>query len=116
MDDDCALDLHRIADAIDAHVRLTNGPGASDRNWALRLYTARLLASAGRMREAAEHALAAGTLQPTWLEPGLLAVEYQLELGDKEAARRTLAELRRRDDGRVELYTRLIEAYERRLE
>jgi len=110
------VDLDRIADVVNQHVRATEGPGQSDRNWELRLYTARLLASLDRKREAIEHALAAGELQPTWLEPGLLALEYQLDLDDKEGARLTLAELRRRDDATVELYTRLIEAYERRLE
>jgi tetratricopeptide (TPR) repeat protein len=110
-----SVDLARVADAIEEHVSKTSGAGRSGRNWALRIHTARLLAHLGRRREAARHALAAAALQPTWLEPGLLAVEYQLELEDWQGARRTLAELRRRDDGRVELYTRLIDAYERRL-
>jgi tetratricopeptide (TPR) repeat protein len=110
------LDLERIADVVGEHVRVTSGPGDNGRNWALRLYTAKLLAILGRKREAVEHALAAAALQPTWLEPGLLAIEYQLELGDQEGARRTLAELRRRDDGRVKLYTQLIDTYRRRLE
>jgi hypothetical protein len=43
-------------------------------------------------------------------------VGYQLQLGDRDGARRTLADLKRRDDGRVALYTRLIHIYERRLE
>jgi protein O-mannosyl-transferase len=109
------VDLARIADAVDADVRRSSGPGESGRNWALRVYTARLLALLGRRREAVEHALAAAALKPTWLEPGLLAIDYQLQLGDREGARRTLAELERRDDGRVDLYTRLIEAYARKL-
>jgi len=108
--------LPRIANAVDDDVSVTSGVGASDRNWALRIYTARLLALIGRRREAVEHALAAAALRPTWVEPGLLAIEYQLQLGDRDGARRTLAELLKRDDGRVELYTRLIESYERRLE
>jgi hypothetical protein len=82
----------------------------------LRIYTARLLALLGRKREAVEHALVATALEPSWLEPGLLAIEYQLQLGDREGARRTLAELKRRDDGRVALYTRLIHTYEQRLD
>jgi tetratricopeptide (TPR) repeat protein len=110
------VDLQHIAGIVDDHVRATRGPGDSDRNWALRLYTARLLSTLDRTSEALEHALAAAELRPTWLEPGLLALEYQLELGDKAGARRTLAELQRRDDGRVKLYTRLIDAYQRRLE
>ena len=109
------VDLNRVADVLDSHVRVTKGAGESNRNWALRLYTARLLALLGRKRRAIEHALAAGELQPTWLEPGLLAVEYQLALDDTEGARRTLAELRKRDDASVALYTRLIEAYQQRL-
>jgi tetratricopeptide (TPR) repeat protein len=113
----CAsVDLARIAEKIHRDVSATSGPGESDRNWSLRVYTARLLALLGRRREAVEHALVAADLQPTWLEPGLLALEYQLQLGDREGARRTLAELKRRDKGRVALYTRLIEDYARRLE
>jgi tetratricopeptide (TPR) repeat protein len=113
----CAgVDLPRIADKIHRDVSATSGPGDSDRNWSLRVYTARLLALLGRTREAAEHALIAVELEPTWLEPGLLALEYQLQLGDKEGARRTLAELKRRDKGRVALYTRLIGDYARQLE
>ncbi len=110
------VDVVRIADVVDGHVGVTSGGGENDRNWALRLYTARLLALLDRKREAVEHALVAAELQSTWLEPGLLAIEYQLQLDDREGARRTLAELRRRDKGRVKLYTRLIEAYQRRLE
>ncbi len=110
------VDLERVADVVSDHVSRTDGRGDSDRNWALRVHAARLLAALGRKRQAVEHALAAGELQPTWLEPGLLAIEYQLALGDLEGARRTLAELKKRDDGRVELYTQLIEGYERRLE
>jgi tetratricopeptide (TPR) repeat protein len=114
---DCSnLDLARIANAVDDDVALTSGAGGSDRNWALRIYTARLLALLGRQREAVEHALVAMALEPTWLEPGLLTIEYQLQLGDRESARHTLAELQRRDDGRVALYTHLIEAYAKRLE
>lgn len=113
----CAnLDLARIANVVHAHVSMTEGAGENDRNWALRIYTARLLALLGRNREAVEHALVATALEPSWLEPGLLAIEYQLQLGDREGARRTLAELKRRDDGRVELYTRLIHTYEQRLD
>ena len=111
-----SVDLARVAEKIHRDVGATEGPGESDRNWSLRVYTARLLALLGRRREAVEHALVASELQPTWLEPGLLALEYQLQLGDKEGARRTLAELKRRDKGRVALYTRLIEDYARRLE
>ena len=110
------VDLMRIADVVVDDVRVTSDAGKNDRNWALRLYTARLFALLGRRREAVEHALVAAELQPTWLEPGLLAIEYQLQLDDRKGARRTLAELRRRDNGRVQLYTRLIEAYQRRLE
>lgn len=110
------VDLERVASLVSDHVSRIDGPGESGRNWALRLYTATLLAAVGRKRDAVEHALAAGELQPTWLEPGLLAIEYQLDLGDLAGARRTLAELKRRDDGRVELYTRLIAGYEKRLE
>jgi hypothetical protein len=62
-----------------------------------------------------QHALAVAELKPTWLEPGLLAIEYQIRLEDWDGARRTLAELRRRDDGRVGLYTRLIADYAQRL-
>jgi len=110
------VDLVRIANVVDSDVRATSGAGASGRNWALRIYTARLLALVGRKREAVEHALAAADLQPTWLEPVLLAIEYQLQLGDRQGARRTLAELKRLDDGRVQLYTRLIDAYQQRIE
>lgn len=114
---ECAsVDLARVARAVDAHVSSTHGKGQNGRNWALRIHTARLLAQLGELHKAAEHALVAAELQPTWLEPGLLAVDYQLQLQDRDGARRTLAELRRRDDGRVQLYTRLIESYERRLE
>ncbi len=109
------VDLARIADVVHAHVSATKGAGLNDRNWALRVYTARLLALVGREREAVEHALVAAQLQPTWLEPGLLAIGYQLQLGDRDGARSTLADLKGRDDGKVALYTRLIEVYERRL-
>ena len=113
----CAgVDLPRIADKIHRDVEATRGPGASGRNVFLRMYTARLLALLGRRREAIRHALVAAELEPTWLEPGLLALEYQLQLGDREGAERTLAELRRRDRGTVALYTRLVDAYARRLE
>lgn len=114
---DCrGVDLVRIANAVDDDVSDTRGAGENDRNWALRLYTARLLAVLGRKREAVEHALVAAALQPTWLEPGLVAIEYQLQLEDREGARRTLADLQKRDNGRVELYTRLIKSYARRLQ
>ncbi|TDJ19971.1 MAG: hypothetical protein E2O65_02960 [Gammaproteobacteria bacterium] len=109
------LDLARIADVVHTHVSATRGVGSNDRNWALRVYTAKLLALVGRQREGVEHALVAAALRPTWLEPGLLAIGYQLQLGDRDGARRTLADLKSRDDGRVALYTRLIEVYERRL-
>ena len=113
---DCRnLDLPRIAHILHTHVSDTEGVGSNDRNWALRVYTARLLALVGREREAVEHALVAAQLQPTWLEPGLLAIGYQLQLGDRDGARSTLADLKGRDDGKVALYTRLIEVYERRL-
>ena len=109
------VDLARIADIVHRQVSATRGAGQSNRNWALRLYTARLLALLDRKREAVEHALVAAQLQPTWLEPGLLAIEYQLQLGDRDGARHTLAELKRRNNGRVELYTRLIDTYDGRL-
>lgn len=113
----CAsVDLARVAGKIHRDVAATRGSGENGRNWSLRMYAARLLALLGRRREAVEHALVAAQLQPTWLEPGLLALEYQLQLGDREGARRTLAELRRRDRGQVALYTRLIQDYGRRLE
>lgn len=113
----CAnLDLGLIAGALHDDVGATRGDGDNKRNWALRIYTAKLLAHVGRFRDAVEHALVASSLQPTWLEPGLLAIEFQLALGDEQGARRTLAELERRDDGRVALSTRLIDAYKRRLE
>lgn len=113
---ECAnLDLERIAGVLHGDVRGTQGPGESDRNWTLRIYTARLLAHVGRHRDALEHALAASRLKPAWLEPRLLVIEYQIALGDVEAARRTLGDLKRRDDGTVELYTRLIRSYEKRL-
>ncbi len=110
------MDLARIAEVVHAHVNATRGAGLNDRNGAVRVYTARLLALVGRQREAVEHALVAAELRPTWLEPGLLAVGYQLQLGDRDGARRTLADLKGRDDGRVALYTRLIDVYGRRLE
>jgi protein O-mannosyl-transferase len=110
------VDLVRIVNVVDDDVRVTSGTGENGRNWALRLYTARLLALVGRKREAVVHALVAAELQPTWLEPGLLAIEYQLQLEDRQGARRTLAELKRRDNRRVQLYTRLIDTYQRRLE
>jgi tetratricopeptide (TPR) repeat protein len=110
------VDLVRIANAVDADVRVTRGTGENDRNWALRLYTAKLLALLGRLHESVEHALVAAQLQPTWLEPGLIAIQYQLQLGDRDGARRTLSDLQKRDNGRVELYTRLIKSYEERLE
>ncbi len=110
------VDLPRIADVVHAQVSATRGAGLNGRNWALRVYTAKLLALVGREREAVEHALVAAELRPTWLEPGLLAVGYQLQLGDRDGARHTLADLKRRDDGHVALYTRLINVYEGRLE
>ena len=79
------------------------------------MYTARLLALLGRKREAVEHALIAAALRPSWIEPALLAMEYQIELQDWEGARRTLVELRKRNIGRVALYGQLIDAYEQRL-
>jgi len=109
-------DMPRIAAAVAGHVGNTRGAGASNRNWALRMYTARLLASVGRKRAALEHALVAAELRPDWIEPALLAMEYQLELQDWEGARRTLVELRKRDTGRVALYGQLIDVYERRLQ
>ena len=108
-------DLPRIANTVAGHVDNTSGGGASNRNWALRMYTARLLALLGRKREAVEHALIAAALRPTWIEPTLLAMEYQIELHDWEGARRTLVELRKRNIGRVALYGQLIDAYEQRL-
>ena len=114
---DCRnVDLARVADVVHTHVSDTKGVGSHDKNWALRVYTAKLLELMGRRREALEHALVAAELRPTWLEPGLLALGYQLQLGEREGARRTLADLKSRDDGRVALYTRLIDIYERRLE
>jgi hypothetical protein len=113
----CAnVDLERVADTVSAHVSATRGPGESGRNGALHLYTAQLLAAIGRERDALTHALAAAELEPKWLEPGLLAIRYQLDLGDLEGARRTLEALERRDDGTIGLYTRLIESYRRRLD
>jgi len=113
----CAnVDLARVADRISTDVSRTRGIGESGRNGALHLYTAQLLAALGRTHDAVTHALAASALEPTWLEPGLLAIEYQLELGDLEGARRTLEALEERDDGNVTLYTRLIETYRRRLD
>ncbi|MDX1432472.1 MAG: hypothetical protein R3286_08480 [Gammaproteobacteria bacterium] len=113
----CAeVDLERVAEALSAHVSQVRGRGESGRNGALHLYTAQLLAAVGRRREALAHALAAAESEPSWLEPGLLAIEFQLELGDLQGARRTLEELERRDDGTIGLYTRLIESYRRRLE
>jgi tetratricopeptide (TPR) repeat protein len=109
------IDLARVANTVDDDVSVLKGIGESDRNWALRLYTAKLLALVGRPRKAVQHALAVAELKPTWLEPGLLAIEYQIRLEDWDGARRTLAELRRRDDGRVGLYTRLIADYAQRL-
>ena len=94
----------------------TRGAGLNDRNWASRVYTAKLLALIGREREAVEHALVAAELRPTWLEPGLLAIGYQLQLGDRDGARRILADLKRSDDGQVALYARLIDVCQRRLE
>lgn len=111
-----SIDVALVADKVHRDVSATTGPGGSGRNWSLRLHTARMLGLLGRTREAVEHALVAMALQPTWLEPGLIAIEYQLQMGDRDAAGQTLAELRRRDDGRVALYSRLIEDYARRLE
>jgi tetratricopeptide (TPR) repeat protein len=114
---DCRhVDLARVADIVDDDVSMTGGGGESDRNWALRIYTAKLLALLGRRHEAVEHALVAMALKPTWLEPGLVAIEYQVALEDWDGARRTLAELKRRDNGKIALYTKLIDGYQRRLE
>jgi hypothetical protein len=114
---DCRnVDLPRLVDIIADDVGITRGGGESGRNWALRIYTAKLLALVDRRREAVEHALVAAALKPTWMEPGLVAIEYQIALEDWEGARRTLAELKRRDNGRVALYTELIGIYGRRLE
>lgn len=109
-------DVSRIATAVAGHVSNTHGAGAGNRNGALRIYTARLLASVGRERAALEHALVAADLRPTWIEPALLAMEYQIELQDWDGARRTLVELKKRNIGRVALYGQLIDAYERRLQ
>jgi tetratricopeptide (TPR) repeat protein len=110
------VDLVRIANVIDKDVGASSGAGKYGRNWALRMYTARLLALLGRTRAALEHALVAMALRPTWIEPALLAIEYQFALSDREGAGRTLAEIKKRSDGRVGLYAHLIDAYERRLE
>jgi tetratricopeptide (TPR) repeat protein len=110
------MDLVRIANVIDEDVGTSSGAGKHGRNWALRMYAARLLALLGRKRAALEHALVAMALRPTWIEPALLAIEYQFALYDREGAGRTLAEIKKRNLGRVGLYAQLIDAYERRLE
>jgi hypothetical protein len=109
------LDLARIVGALHQDVRALEGAGVRGRNWALKLHAARLLALEGRRREAVAPLQAAAALRPGWLEPGLLALRYQLEMGDVEGARRTLAELKRQDRGTLRLHTRLIEEFERRL-
>ena len=110
------LNLPRIASTVAGRVSKTSGTGASNRNWALRMYTAKLLALVGRERAALEHALMAAALRPTWIEPALLAMEYQIALQDWQGARLTLVELKKRNSGRVALYDQLIDAYERRLQ
>ena len=109
------LDVPRIADALHRQLGLDQGPGLYGQRWLLHTRTASLLASASRVRDALLHLDTASRLKPDRLEPGLLAVGHRLALGDVEDARATLADLRRRDRGRVDGHTRLIAEYERRL-
>ena len=110
------LDRVRIADALHRALGTEQGPGARGNNWLLHTHAARLLASAGRQRDALEHLDLASRLEPERLEAGLLALRYRLELGELEQARRNLADLKRRDSGRVASHSRLLAEYERRLE
>jgi len=113
---ECArLDLDRVAAALADTVRHLQGEGGHRANWALHLYTAKLLAEAGRKREAVAHLRDAAALRPEWLEAGLLEVRYLLDLRDEDGARRALEELKRRDRGKYRLHTELIERFERLL-
>lgn len=110
------LDRVRIADALHRALRTEQGPGSRGNNWLLHTHAARLLASAGRRRDALEHLDLASQLEPERLEAGLLALRYRLELGDFAQARRDLADLKGRDPGRVARHSQLLAEYGRRLE
>ncbi len=110
------LDVARIAGALHDAINDVAGRGAHGQAWLLHMHTARLLAAAGRKREALAHLDRAASLEQEQLEAGLLAVRYRLELEELDAARHTLRLLKKRDRGRIASHTRLIEAFERRLE
>jgi tetratricopeptide (TPR) repeat protein len=110
------LDRMRTADALHRALRTARDQGVRDNSWLLHTHAARLLAAAGRRRDALEHLDLASRLEPEHLEAGLLALRYRLELAEFDQARRDLADLKRRDTGGVASHTRLIAEYERRLE
>jgi tetratricopeptide (TPR) repeat protein len=115
--DECAvLDRARIAEALHRALGAERGPGARGNNWLLHTHAARLLAAAGRRRDALEHLDLASRLEPERLEAGLLALRFRIALGDLDRARRDLADLRGRDSGRVASHSARIAEYERMIQ
>ena len=110
------LDLARLAGNLHAAFEGVKQSGSHGKFWLLHTHTARLLAAAGRKRDALPHLDRASLLAPERLEAGLLAVRYRLDLDDLDAAKKTLIALKQRDSGRIASQSRLIEEYQRQLE
>jgi hypothetical protein len=68
--------------------------------WFVHVTLGQTLAYTGRMEQAIFHMNQAMELYPESLEPGILKVQYQLARHDVDGARRTLEELKERDNGR----------------
>lgn len=110
------LDGSRIADAMHEVLEGADGAGAHGQFWLLHTHVGALLAGAARVREALHHLDVASRLAPGRLEPGLMALELRLDMGDLDAARRALAALEARDSGRIASHSRRIAEYRSRLD
>lgn len=110
------LERRRIAAALDSVLEGADAPGRHGKMWLVHVHTARLLAAAGRTRDALAHLERATHLRPGRLEPRLLALGLRLDLGELAEARRTLGELEALEDGHNASRARLIEPYRQRLE
>jgi hypothetical protein len=110
------IETARVARALHGSVRGADRAGPRGQFWLLHTHAARLLAATGEKRTALHHLDVASNLEPERLEAGLLALRYRLDIGEIDAAKATLLELKQRDTGRVARHSRLIGEYERQLE
>jgi tetratricopeptide (TPR) repeat protein len=110
----CAVfDVPTLAGILQSWWESAGESDEANRTWHLHLYTGQFLGFAGRTIEALAHLESARQLFPERLAPGLVAFQYQLELGDLEGARDTLQELKRRDNKKLYRYTEAIQSFDR---